>query len=104
MPVCSFIISRSEQDKRKKYGPHENGRFCDTYLDTRFSQSISGPRLQSIQFAIHTFLPFILPLAKHSDSLKNVARQNRTKRKENLEFIACAEGKWFVFHSNRADF
>ena len=50
------------------------------------------------------FYHFILLPAKHSDSLKNVARQNRTKRKENLEFIACAEGKWFVFHSNRADF
>ena len=50
------------------------------------------------QFAIHTFLPFgrALPLKKHSDSLKNVARQNRTKRKENLEFIPCVEGQWFV--------
>ena len=57
------------------------------------------------QFAVHTFLPFVvLPLTKHSDSLKNVARQNRTKRKENLEFIVCAEGQWFVPHSNKADF
>ena len=39
-----------------------------------------------------------------SDSLNNIARQNRTKRKENLESIACAEGQWFVLHSNRAAF
>ena len=39
-----------------------------------------------------------------SDSLNNIARQNRTKRKENLESIACAEGQWFVLHSKRAAF
>ena len=60
--------------------------------------SISLDPVCKVQFAIHTFLPLIsvaLPLAKHSDSLKNVARQNRTKIKENLEFIACAEGDLF---------
>ena len=70
--------------------------------------SVSLDPVCKAQYAIHTLLPlllgFVLPLAKHSDSLKNVARQNRTKRKENLEFIACAEGQWFVLHSNRADF
>ena len=45
--MCSFMISRSEQDKGKKYGPHENGTFCGTYRDTSVSQYISGPRLQS---------------------------------------------------------
>ena len=68
--------------------------------------SISLDPVCKAQFAIHTFLPFAapLPVAKHSDSLKNVVRQNRTKRKVNLEFIVCAEGQWFVPHSNKADF
>ena len=65
--------------------------------------SISLDPVCKAQFAIHTFLP-VLPLAKHSDSLKNVARQNRIKRKENLEAIACAEGQWFILHSDLADF
>ena len=41
------MISRSEQDKIKKNEPHENGTFGNMYLDTRVSQNISGPRLQS---------------------------------------------------------
>ena len=56
-------------------------------------------------FAIHTLTTFSPggwePFAKHRDSLNNIARQN-SKRKENLESIACAEGQWFVLHSNRA--
>ena len=55
-------------------------------------------------FAIHTLLTFpdgcVLPLRADTDSLNNIARQSRTKRKENLESIACAEGQWFVLHSN----
>ena len=62
------------------------------------------------QFAIHTltFLPLDSgpldcgrgsPLLRHSDSLNNIARQSRTKKKENLESIACAEGQCFVLHS-----
>ena len=56
-------------------------------------------------FATHTLNPgggtcaFML-----SDSLNNIARQNRTKRKENLESIACAEGQWSVLHNNRVAF
>ena len=58
------------------------------------------------QFAIHTFprlLParWLPPLKAHSDSLNNVARQSRTKKKENLESIAYAEGQWFVLHSGK---
>ena len=59
------------------------------------------------QFAIHTLTTF-LPLGNeplgsgfmtHSDSLNNIARQSRTKKKENLESIACAEGRCLVLHS-----
>ena len=69
--------------------------------------SISLDPVCKAQYAIHTFLPFegtLGPFAKQSDSLKNVAMQNKIKRKENLEFIACAEGQWFILHSTRADF
>ena len=58
------------------YGSQKHGTFCYTYRDWE-------------------------PFAKHKDSLNNIARQN-SKRKENLESIACAEGEWFVLHSNRA--
>lgn len=58
-----------------------------------------------VHFVIHTLTTFSPggwePFAKRRDSLNNIARQNR-KRKENLESIACAEGQWFVLHSNRA--
>ena len=56
-------------------------------------------------FATHTWhLPskqggIFGKLIRLSDSLNNIAR---TKRKENLESIACAEGQWSVLHSNRA--
>ena len=57
------------------------------------------------QFAIHTLTTF-LPLGGrglrwllHSDSFNNIARQSRTKKKENLESIACAEDQCFVLHS-----
>ena len=47
-------------------------------------------------FAMHTSNPFGLVVAMGfqvlSDSLNNIARQTRPKRRENLEFIACAEG------------
>ena len=58
------------------------------------------------QFALHTF-PCLLPagsrlaLKVDSDSLNNVARQSRTKKKENLESIAYIEGQWFVLHSGK---
>ena len=67
-------------------------------------------------FAIHTLTTFLRgsieplggglnpPPLKHRDSLNNIARQNRIKRKENLGSIACAEGQWFVLHRNRAAF
>ena len=58
--------------------------------------SISLDPVCKVQYAIHTFLP-----AKHSDSLKNVARQNRIKRKENLEFIACAVDDLFFTLTKR---
>ena len=56
------------------------------------------------QFAIHTLPTFLPvgspdPLKVHSDSLNNIARQSRTKKKENLKYIACAEGQCFVLHS-----
>ena len=64
------------------YGSQKHGTFCYTYLDNLFPGGWE-------------------PFAKHRDFLNNIARQN-SKRKENLESIACAEGQWFVLHSNRA--
>ena len=55
-------------------------------------------------FVIHTLLTFpdgyVFPVRADTDSLNNIAGQSRTKRKVNLESIACAEGQWFVLHSN----
>ena len=65
-------------------------------------------------FATHTLTTFpfkdwlfVLTLAlnvAHPGFFNNIARQSRTKRKVNLEFIACAEGQWFVLHNDRAVF
>ena len=58
-------------------------------------------------FAIHTFTflisrtPLVIPL-KHCDSLNNIARQNRTKRKETLESIACAAGEGLVLQKQQS--
>ena len=59
------------------------------------------------QFAIHTLTTFLPvgcgpPFMTDSDSLNNIARQSRTKKKENLESIACAEGQCFVLHSGES--
>ena len=60
-------------------------------------------------FATHTSQSprqggILLAFIMLSDPLNNIARQNRTKREENLESIACAEGQWSVLHSSRAAF
>ena len=52
------------------YGSQKHGTFCYTYLDNLFPGGWE-------------------PFAKHRDFLNNIARQN-SKRKENLESIACA--------------
>ena len=83
------MISRSEQDKRKKYGPHENGTFCDTYLDTSVRQYISGPRLQST--ICNTYLFSRTPACKAQRFIekRRQAKQNQKKGKPGIHCLSA---------------
>ena len=76
------------------------GKSVDLHKMAHFATHTSN----SFELFVGSVFGFRSGFQRLRDSLNNIARQNRTKRKENLESIACAEGQWFVPHSNRAAF